>query len=122
MQIEYLADDVAALSIGIALRSAFCRLIGIQEDEVGVTVRQAQSPDGKLLQAIFFYDMAAGGNGYVAALRDHVGTTIKGALGVLDCARKCDAACHACLLSFGSQYEVERLDRHKALEFAELWL
>ena len=122
LQLEHLTDDVAALSIGIALRSAFCRLVGIQDDEVGVTVRQARAPKGTLCQAIFLYDMAAGGNGYVAALRDHVGAALSGAVGILDCARNCDAACHACLLTFGSQYEVERLDRHKALDFARRWL
>lgn len=53
LQIANLADDVAALSIGVALRSAFCRLMGIQEDEVGVTVRQAQAADGKVCQSIF---------------------------------------------------------------------
>ena len=120
LQIEHLADDVAALSIGIALRSAFCRLVGIQEDEVGVTVRQA--PDGTLCQSIFPYDMAAGGNGYVAAMRDRVGTALRGAVGVLDCARKCDAACHACLLTFGTQYDVAKLDRHRALDFAGRWI
>ena len=122
LQIEGLADDVTALSIGIALRSAFSRLMGIQEDEVGVTVRQAKAEDGRLCQSIFLYDMAAGGNGYVAALRDHVGAALRGALGVLDCPRKCDAACHACLLTFGSQYEVARLDRQRALTVAERWV
>ena len=115
-------DDVTALSIGIALRSSFCRVIGIQEDEVGVTVRQAKAEDGRLCQSVFLYDMAAGGNGYVAALRDHVGAALRGALGVLDCPRQCDAACHACLLTFGSQYEVARLDRHRALTVAERWV
>lgn len=122
LQIANLTDDVAALSIGVALRSAFCRLIGILEDEVGVTVRQAQAAGGKLCQSIFLYDVAAGGNGYVATLREQVGAALRGSLDVLDCARKCDAACHACLLTFGSQFEVERLDRRRALDFALNWL
>ncbi len=121
LQIASLTDDVAALSIGVALRSAFCRLMGIQDDEVGVTVRQAQAADGKVCQSVFLYDMAAGGNGYVAALREHVGVALRGSLDLLDCARKCDAACHACLLTFGSQFEVERLDRHRALDLARNW-
>ena len=87
-----------------------------------MTVRQAKAADGRLCQPIFLYDMAAGGNGYVAALRDHVGAALRGALLVLDCPRKCDAACHACLLTFGSQYEVARLNRRRALDFVERWL
>ena len=122
LQIARLVDDVAALSLGIALRCAFCRLVGIQEDEVGVTVRQAKAQDLTVCQSIFLYDIAAGGNGYVAALRDHVAPSLKGAMEVLDCAKKCDAACHACLLTFGTQHEVARLDRRRALEFAGDWV
>ena len=121
LQVAGLVDDVAAMSLGIALRSAFCRLIGVQEEEIGVAVREARSQKGGRCQSMFLFDMAAGGNGYVAALRDHVGTALKGAAGILDCRKRCDAACEACLLSYGSQYEAHRLDRHRALQFAAGW-
>ena len=121
LQIEGLVDEVTALSLGIALRSAFCRLVGIQDDEVGVTVRQAKAQDRSLCQSMFLYDLAAGGSGYVAALRDYVGPALRGSVAVLDCPKKCDASCQACLLTFGSQYEATKLDRHKALELANQW-
>ena len=121
LQIAGLGDDVAAMSIGIALRSAFCRLIGVQEDEIGVAVREARTQKGARCQSMFLYDMAAGGNGYVAALRDHVGAALRGAERVLDCRKRCDAACEACLLSFGSQYEAPRLNRHRALQVTAAW-
>ena len=121
LQVEGLEDEVIAMSISTALRTAFCRLIGIQEDEVGVTVRQARAEDGSVCQSMFLYDMADGGNGYVGALRDHVAFTLKGAVEVLHCRKECDAACEACLLTFGSQYEAERLDRHRALGFVAAW-
>ena len=112
---------MAAPSVGIALRSAFCRLVGIQDDEVGATVRQAKGQDRFLCQSMFLYDLAAGGSGYVAALRDHVGAALRGAVAVLNCPKKCDASCQARLLTFGSQYEATRLDRHRALELAKHW-
>ena len=121
LQVERLADEVVAMSVSTALRTAFCRLMGIQEDEVGVTVRQARAEDGGVCQSMFLYDMADGGNGYVAALRDHVKFALKGAVAVLRCRKDCDGACEACLLTFGSQYEAERLDRHRALAFVTDW-
>ncbi|MXY57151.1 MAG: DEAD/DEAH box helicase [Gammaproteobacteria bacterium] len=121
LQVEGLADEVVAMSMSTALRTAFCRLMGIQEDEVGVTVRQARAEDGSVCQSMFLYDMADGGNGYVASLRDNVTFALKGAVEVLRCRKDCDAACEACLLTFGSQYEAERLDRHRALAFVADW-
>lgn len=121
LQLVGLSDEVAAMSIGTALRTAFCRMMGIQEDEVGVTVRQARAEDQSVCQSMFLYDMADGGNGYVAALREHIGVALKSTVEVLRCRNKCDAACEACLLTFRSQYEAARLDRHRALEFAESW-
>ena len=121
LQITDLTDNVVAQSIGVAFRTAFCQLIGIQEEEVGVAVRHARGADGEYCRAILMYDMAEGGNGYVAALRENVSATLRGTLRVLDCAKNCDAACHSCLVTFRSQFDIERLNRHKALEFAFNW-
>lgn len=113
-----LADGGAALSIGIALRRAFCRRLGIEEEEeVGVAVRQGRAHDETIRQSIFLYDAATGGNGYVAALRDHVIPALHDSVDVLDCVRKCDAACHGCLLTYDTQHDSTRLDRHRARDF-----
>ncbi len=122
LQLAGLADDVAAMSIVAALRTAFCWLIGIQEDEVGVTVRQARAEEGGLRQSMFLYDMA--GTAATATWPRFASTLARpsrGAVAVLQCRKECDAACEACLLTFGSHYEAERLDRHRALEFAAGW-
>ena len=42
LQLVGLEDPGTALSVGIALRRAFCRRLGIEEQEVGVSVRPAQ--------------------------------------------------------------------------------
>ena len=109
LQLAGLNDSGTALSIGIALRRAFCRRLGIEEEEVGVAVRQGKADDDTVQQSIFLYDAATGGNGYVAALRESVH--------VLDCAKKCDAACHGCLLTYDTQYDSTKLDRHQARAF-----
>ena len=117
LQIAGLDDPGTALSIGIALRRAFCRAIGIEEQEVGVSVRPARGRDESVLQSIFLYDSATGGNGYVAGLRDHVARALRECVQVLDCGKKCDAACHGCLLTFDTQYDSAKLDRHAGLAF-----
>lgn len=105
LQLEGLEDSGSALSIGIALRRAFCRRLGIEEQEVGVNVRPAKGADESILQSIFLYDSATGGNGYVSGLRDHVAQALRECVQVLDCAKECDAACHGCLLTFDTQYD-----------------
>ena len=117
LQLFGLQDRGAALSLGIALRRAFCGRLGIEEREVGVCVRPGRAPDETILQSIFLYDEATGGNGYVAALRDHAAPALRESIHILDCGKKCDAACHGCLLTFDTQYDSAILDRHEARAF-----
>ncbi len=117
LQLAGLTDEGTALSISIALRRSFCRYIGIEEEEVGVAVREGRARDETVQQSIFLYDAAAGGNGYVAALREHVAASLRDSVSVLSCVKKCDRACHGCLLTYGTQYYSTKLDRHKAREF-----
>lgn len=117
LQLAGLNDSGTALSIGIALRRAFCRRLGIEEEEVGVAVRQGKADRETVRESIFLYDAATGGNGYVAALRDHVVPALRESVRVLDCAKKCDTACHGCLLTYDNQYDSTKLDRHQALAF-----
>lgn len=121
LQIEGLSDKACAWSLGVALCTAFCELVGIQEAEVGFTVRKVKTINGQSSQAIFLYDMAVGGNGYVALLRENIEDALREAVSVLNCPKQCDAACHGCLLNFRSQFHIESLNRCKALEFLDSW-
>ena len=117
LQLQGLVDDDVAWSVGIALRQAFTLRLGIEEREVGVAVRPSKAEDGSLQRSIFLYDVAEGGSGYVEVLRTDIVEAISAIDRVLDCVKRCDAACHACLITFGTQYVSDELDRHKALEF-----
>ena len=119
LQLEGLIEDGTALSIGIALRQTFCRQLGIEEEEVGVAARQARAADGSRQQSIFLFDAATGGNGYVAALRTLVAPALRHSQAVLDCRKRCDTACHACLLTYDTQFEATKLDRKKAHAFLD---
>ena len=80
-------------------------------------MRPGRAPDETILQSIFLYDEATGGNGYVAALRDQVASALHKSIHILDCGKKCDAACHGCLLTFDTQYDSAKLNRHEARAF-----
>ena len=43
--------------------------------------------------------------------------TLRASADVLDCAKKCDAACHGCLLTYDTQHDLAKLDRHAARTF-----
>ena len=117
LQLDGLTCDGTALSLGIALCRAFTRRLGIEEQEIGVTVRQGKAADETVQQSIFLYDSSDGGNGYVAALREHVRMALRETRGILHCVNHCDLACHACLLTYDTQYHSAKLDRHTCLSF-----
>ena len=117
LQLDGLNDTATALSLGIALRRAFCSQLGIEEEEIDVTQRQSRSVDDTIQVSIFLYDAAAGGNGYVAALRDYIASALTMSVAILDCPKDCDAACHGCLLTYDTQHRAADLNRHKARAF-----
>ncbi len=114
-----LGSDVsieAAYSLGIAVRKALTDSLGIEEREVGVAASQSRLANGGRTHSIYLFDASTAGTGYTAALREDLAPIIERAAGVLECPRVCDRACHACLLTFDTQYQFEKLDRFKALE------
>ena len=117
LQLAGLDDETTAFSLAVALRRTFCQRIGIEEEEVGVAVREGRGADAAVQQSIFLYDAATGGNGYVAALREQVAPALCETVRALDCVKRCDAACHACLLTYDTQHESTKLDRHRAMAF-----
>ncbi len=106
----------AACSIAVALREALARKIGIEDREIGWAVNPVRIAEtDKGVQSIVLYDTATGGAGFVAQAGEHLPELIRGARGVLECSRRCDKACHACLLSYDTHHSVGQLDRHEAL-------
>ena len=117
LQLAMLKDQHVAWSLGIALRQAFTRQLGIEAQEVGVAVRPSKGEDGTQLQSIFLFDTAEGGSGYVEAMRWHGTEALRQTRQILNCVNNCDAACHGCLLTYGTQYASDTLNRHDALAF-----
>ena len=110
-------DAVTASSIAIALREALAQRIGVEDREIGWAIKEARVEEtGEKNVSILLYDHATGGAGFVAQAPEHLPALLRRARGTLDCARRCDKACHACLLSYDTHHAVDRVDRHRALD------
>ena len=108
----------AAASIAEAFRQAAAEILGIEARELGWETL-ATNRGGEFRRSIVIYDTADGGAGFVGGLVDVVPDGLRRAREILQCGRNCDAACHACLLSFETQHRVDELDRNAALEFLD---
>lgn len=107
-------DEVEAYTIAVALRSALAGFLGVDVRELGCATQRVRNREGSTGRAIFLYDTASGGAGYAAAAARQIVDLLKAARRKLECPRQCDSACHGCLLSFDTQYQAEKLDRHRA--------
>ncbi len=113
-------DPVGTRTLSIALREGLARLLGVESREIGVTVRSVRLDDGLPAQAtIALFDNATGGAGYASTALDHLRRLFESAAEVLRCPEECEAACHACVLTYETQGYVKELNRHVALGFVE---
>lgn len=103
-------DATTATSLAVALRQALAEAIGIEIEELGyATVRHGRE------YAILLYDTAAGGAGFCAEAPSRVLDLLRRAYKLLnECT--CQRACERCLLDYGTQHDLQHLDRRKALE------
>ncbi|HZH16285.1 MAG TPA: DEAD/DEAH box helicase [Archangium sp.] len=106
----------AITSLAVALRQALSKSLGINERELGWDVIPSLHGSGEDTRSIVLFDTAAGGAGYVPLAAQQLPRLLREAKSILDCPRKCDLACHGCLLAFDTQDELENLDRKAALE------
>jgi ATP-dependent helicase YprA (DUF1998 family) len=105
-----LGDRTVYTTLAVALRHAVAEHLGVDPREIGWALKA-----GGEQPTIVLYDTADGGAGYVSGLADVFPELIVGLRKHLDCPRACEAACHACLLGYDTQWHVDHLDRRKAL-------
>jgi DEAD/DEAH box helicase domain-containing protein len=112
-------NSVTAYSLGIALRRALSRQLGIEEAELGSIITPTRNEEGHPVSSIHIYDVAQGGAGYVNQALPQISELFIDAKKLLECPRDCDAACQACLLTYDTQYHQKLLDRNSALALLE---
>src|SRR5690606_37424807 len=105
-----------AASLAVALRQALADKIGVEVREIGWSFEAARVAEtGEQNVSILLYDNATGGAGFVAQASLYLPELLRYTRRILECARGCDRACHACLLTYDTHAHSERLDRHSGL-------
>lgn len=109
------ADGRVCSTLAVALRRALAERLGVDPREIGWAVMPSETAAGAKTHSLVLFDTAEGGAGYVTAgaplLRELVAEIPK----YLACPRRCDGACHGCLVGYDTQWHVDRLDRKTAL-------
>ncbi len=117
----WLDDHVAARTVAVALRDSLAELIGIQANELGCDIKQAQPEPGVRCQSIIIYDNFA--SGYCSKADNHLVALFNKAFERLCCTENCDSACPHCILDFDQRFAIDSLDRNKALQWLDQeWL
>lgn len=110
-----LNNDVAAYSLATALRQALAEELGINDREISCASIPSRTPTNQLARSIVLYDTSTGGAGFVAAAASNLPRLLERAREILACKKNCDTACHSCLLTYDTQHDLKRLNRHEAL-------
>lgn len=114
---RYVSDAATAASVAVALRTALAETLGLEEQELGFMVIPARGPANERVLSIVLYDNIAGGAGFVGVAPSVLPEVFARAHDLLQCRDEgCDAACHACLLSYDSQRLADKLNRHAGLK------
>ncbi|MBV5329343.1 MAG: DEAD/DEAH box helicase [Chlorobium sp.] len=112
-------DEACAYTIGIALRRALAEHLGVEEREIGVTTGPRLGADKSPIRALYLFDTATGGAGFVSQATQILPELFCEGKKMLACPKECDKACQACLLSHDTQHHLDDLDRKKALELLD---
>ena len=110
-------DRELAYSSGVALRLALARNLGIDDQEIGTVVNSSRDTNGHQVYSIFLFDTAQGGAGYVKHALQELPTVFRHAQKIVQCPKKCDTACQACLMDFNTQFHLDYLNSSRTLEF-----
>lgn len=111
-------DLGGALALGIALREALARKLGVDADEMGISAEPRLDAMSAETMSILLHDKASGGAGFSVRAQEFFADLIVDAEDILNCqVEGCVRGCPACVLIGDlSDDEVARLDRRPALE------
>lgn len=115
IQLPGLGSDGAGWALGAALRESLTRWLGIETRELGISVAARNNELGRRTHSVYLFDEASGGAGYAPRLLDDIYRVFERAARVLDCPKKCDKGCSACVLAADLHRQQGCLDRRAAL-------
>lgn len=104
-------DETTLYSLGQSISKSLTTFLGIEEQEVDFGVKKYRG-----YSSIFLFDTAKGGAGYVFQTAIYFEEICKDALANLQrCG--CLSACTKCLIDRKSQFHIDKLNRHNAIEW-----
>lgn len=104
-------DKTMLYSLGTTFTKSLAKYLGIEENELGFGTKKYNS-----YQTIFIYDTAKGGAGYSYLFSRYIQEIIEDSLKTLqNC--DCETVCTKCMIDRNTQWHIEDLDRHKAIEW-----
>lgn len=110
---SFVNDTKLAYSLGVIFTKSLAEHLAIEEAELGFGIKQYKGN-----RTIFIYDTAKGGAGYASQFRWYAEKILKLALNVLqNC--DCETACTKCLIDRSTQWHIEDLDRHLAIQWLQ---
>jgi len=114
-----ICDSKLMYTLGVALRAILTKKAGITTNELGLAVRDLKQKEGLLTTSLFLFDEASQGAGFSTSILSQFSEVLNEAKKYLStCTNKnCEGACHACLLDYDTQHEIDNLDRIHINEF-----
>lgn len=104
-------NETTLYSLGQAISKSLTTFLGIEDQEVDFGLKKYRG-----YSSIFLFDTAKGGAGYVSQSATYFEDICNNALNFLKkCS--CESACTKCLIDRKSQYYIDKLDRHNAIEW-----
>jgi hypothetical protein len=108
---NFISNETTLYSLGQAISKSLTTFLGIEDQEVDFGLKKYRG-----FSSIFLFDTAKGGAGYVSQSATYFEDICNNALEFLKkCG--CDSACTKCLIDRKSQYHIDKLDRHTAIEW-----
>ena len=104
-------DQETLFSLGVAVCKSLTSFLAIEESEVNFGIKKYES-----FSTIFIFDTAKGGAGYASQCSFYIEEILKEALNKLESC-SCLKACTKCLIDRNSQFNLDKLNRHKAIQW-----
>ncbi len=108
---KLIRNETTLYSLGQSISKSLTTFLGIEEQEVDFGVKKYRG-----YASIFLFDTAKGGAGYVSQTANYFEEICRESLATLQSCT-CVSACTKCLIDRKSQFHIDKLNRHNAIDW-----
>ncbi|MDG1276921.1 MAG: DEAD/DEAH box helicase [Algoriphagus sp.] len=113
-------NRVLAWSVGASIKTGLARAIGINIEELNLTVKQSRIEVTSVpVLSICIFDNTTGGSGFSSIAPQILNKVIDEAINLTNCPSSCNTSCESCLISYDLRQIETLLDRNIAFAFLE---